>query len=71
MCGTSHCDETRCIVENEAHLLGTLSEISEDDDDDDDAKVDLCTEALGLLIQMKRCNFSDILADLKCGCFLS
>ena len=62
------------FFENESHLLGTQSEISEDDDDDDDdgdAKVDLCTEALGLLIQMKRYNFSYILADLKCGCLLS
>ncbi len=54
---TSHYDVTSCIVENENRLLNILSEISEDDDD---CPVDLCTEASGLLIQIKRHNFFEI-----------
>lgn len=53
---TSHYDVTKCIVENEDRLLTILSEISEDDD----ARVDLCTEASGLLIQIKRHHFFEI-----------
>lgn len=53
---TSHYDVTKCIVENEDHLLTILSKISEDDD----ATGDLCTEASGLLIQIKRHHFFEI-----------
>lgn len=50
---TSHYDVTRCIIENEDILLRILSNIAEDDF----ATTDLCTEAAGLLIQIKRHNF--------------
>ena len=50
---TSHYDVTRCIVEKEDRLLSILTEIS----DDDEATVELCTEASGLLIQIKRTHF--------------
>lgn len=56
LCLKSHCDVTRCFVQNEDHLFIIPSEISEDDV----ATVDLCTEASGLLIQIKRHHFFEI-----------
>ncbi|KAM3621706.1 uncharacterized protein V6R79_014779 [Siganus canaliculatus] len=50
---TSHYEVTRCIVENQDHILSILSEMTEDDD----VAVDLCTEASGLLCQIKRHHF--------------
>lgn len=44
---------TRCTVENQDHILSILSEMTEDDD----AAADLCTEASGLLYQIKRHHF--------------
>lgn len=56
ICWSSHYEVTRCIVENEEHLLTILSEMSEEED----ATVDLCTQAAGLLIKVKRHNFFEI-----------
>lgn len=56
ICWTNYCDVTSCIVENKNCLLTILSEITEDDD----ATVDMCTEASGLLIQIKRHHFFEI-----------
>ena len=50
---TSHYEVTRCIVENQDHILSILSEMTEDDA----AAVDLCTEASGLQCQIKRHHF--------------
>lgn len=50
---TSHYEVTRCIVDNQEHILSILSEMTEDDG----AAVDLCTEASGLLCQIKRHHF--------------
>ncbi|KAM3604844.1 uncharacterized protein V6R79_016961 [Siganus canaliculatus] len=50
---TSHYEVTRCIVENQDHILSVLSEMTEDDD----VAVDLCTEESGLLCQIKRHHF--------------
>lgn len=49
---TSHYEVTRCI-DNQEHILSILSEMTEDDG----AAVDLCTEASGLLCQIKRHHF--------------
>lgn len=53
---TSHYEVTRCIVENQDQILNILSEVAEDDV----AAVDLCTEASGLLCQIKRQHFFEI-----------
>lgn len=54
---TSHYEVTRCTVDNqEQSILSILSEMTEDDD----AAVDLCTEASGLLCQIKRHHFFEI-----------
>ncbi len=50
---TSHYEVTKCIVDNQDHILRILSEMTEDDG----ATVDLCTEASGLLCQIKRHHF--------------
>ncbi|GAA6079447.1 zinc finger MYM-type protein 1-like [Tachysurus ichikawai] len=50
---TSHYEVTKCIVENQNHILSILSEMTEDED----AAVDLCTEASGLLCQIRRHHF--------------
>lgn len=41
---------TGCFVVNQVHILNILSEMTEDDE----AAVDLCTEASGLLRQIRR-----------------
>ncbi|XP_051780723.1 zinc finger protein 862-like [Erpetoichthys calabaricus] len=53
---TSHYEVTRCTVDNQEQILSILSEMTEDDD----AAVDLCTEASGLLCQIKRHHFFEI-----------
>ncbi|KAG2466055.1 ZP3 protein, partial [Polypterus senegalus] len=53
---TSHCEVTRCTVDNQEEILSILSEMTEDGDD----TVDLCTEASGLLCQIKRHHLSEI-----------
>ncbi|XP_051791533.1 uncharacterized protein LOC127530015 [Erpetoichthys calabaricus] len=53
---TSHYEVTRCTVDNQEQILSILSEMTEDDD----AAVDLCTEASGLLCQIKRHYFFEI-----------
>ena len=53
---TSHYEVTRCITENEDQIITVLSEVATDDD----AAVDLCTEASGLLCQIKRQHFFKI-----------
>ncbi|KAK5623707.1 hypothetical protein CRENBAI_008315, partial [Crenichthys baileyi] len=50
---TSHYEVTRCIVDNKDQILSIQSEMT----DDDDAAADLCTEASGLLCQIKRQEF--------------
>ncbi|KAL7853095.1 hypothetical protein SRHO_G00188800 [Serrasalmus rhombeus] len=47
---TSHFDVTNCLVQNEDVNFKVLSDVSEDSD----APVDLCTEASGLLVQMRK-----------------
>uniref|UniRef100_A0A8C4TJA3 HAT C-terminal dimerisation domain-containing protein n=1 Tax=Erpetoichthys calabaricus TaxID=27687 RepID=A0A8C4TJA3_ERPCA len=47
---------TMCTVDNQEQILSILSEMTEDDD----AAVDLCTEASGLLCQIKRHYFFEI-----------
>ena len=49
---TSHYDVTKCIVENKDSILDILSEVSEDEK----ATMDVCTEASGLLVQLKKHN---------------
>ncbi|KAG2466052.1 ZP3 protein, partial [Polypterus senegalus] len=53
---TSHYEVTRCTVDNQEEILSILPEMTEDDDD----TVDLCTEASGLLCQIKRHHLSEI-----------
>ncbi|XDV23875.1 hypothetical protein PO909_028243, partial [Leuciscus waleckii] len=53
---TSHHDVTKCLVENQDAILSILSEVTEDRA----AAVDICTEASGLLMMLRRHNFFEI-----------
>uniref|UniRef100_A0A8C6NWY1 HAT C-terminal dimerisation domain-containing protein n=1 Tax=Nothobranchius furzeri TaxID=105023 RepID=A0A8C6NWY1_NOTFU len=51
-----HHDETKCLVENQDAVMSMLSEVTEDRA----AAVDICTEASGLLVMLRRHHFFEI-----------
>uniref|UniRef100_A0A3Q1GW72 HAT C-terminal dimerisation domain-containing protein n=1 Tax=Acanthochromis polyacanthus TaxID=80966 RepID=A0A3Q1GW72_9TELE len=53
---TSHYEVTKCLVENQDAIMSILTEVTEDRA----AAVDICTEASGLLMMLRRHNFFEI-----------
>ena len=53
---TSHNDVTKCLMENQDGIISILSEVSEDSA----AAVDICTEASGLLMILRKHHFFEV-----------
>ena len=53
---TSHHDVTKCLMENQDGIISILSEVSEDSA----AAVDICTEASGLLMMLRKHHFLEV-----------